>query len=507
MNNFYQVFVSKLFVVIFLLLSHVVIGQKTVIRHQEDRLVGQTVDGRTVNVLIGNVVLFRDTATLYCDSAILDRELNTFDGFGHVKMLMGDSVELYGDKIYYDMNTKIGEVFGNVILIDNRATLYTNYLHYNRLTKTAFYNQHGRIVDNDNVLTSKLGYYFTQRDEFFFRDSVIVTTPDYVIDSDTMRYNSETEFVYFTGPTTLTGKDEFMFAKSGWSDTHNGITSLKKDALVKQKQHLLKGDSIYYEKETGFGQVFEDAVLIDTDKDVMIQGHFVEYLKELSFAYATDSAHAVIIDGADSLFLHADTLKLEFDSTNKAQRLHAYKAVKFFRESLQGACDLLIYEVIDSVITMKEDPVLWSDENQLTSDSMKIFITNQALDSLVLFENAFINSQEQDTNKFNQIKGRHVIGHFFQNELVRIHVNGNSETIYYVRDEETQGLIGINKALANNMTIRIKDRAIQSITYYKQPKMTLFQESKLIGEDRKLEGFRWLISKRPLTKHDIFRKD
>lgn len=507
MRQFYKALIPSLFVLNFILLNHVGFAQKTVIKHQEDRLIGKNIDGRTVNVLVGNVVLFRDTATLYCDSAILDRELNNFDGYGNVKMLMGDSVELYGDKIFYNMNTKIGEVFGNVILIDNRATLYTNYLHYNRITKTAFYNQNGRIVDNENVLTSRKGYYFTQRDEFFFRDSVIVTTPDYVIDADTMKYNSETEFVYFLGPTTLTGKDEFMFARHGWSDTHQGITSLKEDALVKQKQHVLRGDSIYYEKETGFGQVFQNAVLIDTDKDIVIEGHFLEYLKQLSFAYATDSAQAIIIDGPDSLYLHADTLKLEFDTTNEARRLHAYKSVKFFRESLQGACNLLIYEVTDSIINMKNDPVLWSDENQLTSDSMKIFITNQELDSLVLFDNAFINSQEKDTAQFNQIKGRHVIGYFYRNELKRIDVNGNSETIYYVRDEETQGLIGINKAIANNMVIRIKNRTMKSITYYKQPKMTLYRESELTGADRKLDGFRWLIKKRPLSKEDIFRKD
>lgn len=156
---------------------------------------------------------------------------------------------------------------------------------------------------------------------------------------------------------------------------------------------------------------------------------------------------------------------------------------------------------------MKEDPVLWSDDNQLTSDSIKIFITDQALDSMVLFNNAFINSQEKDTTKFNQIKGRHVIGYFKQNELVKIAVNGNSETIYYVRDEETGGLIGINKALSSNMIIKLKNRKMQSITYYESPKMTLYKESLLTGEDRKLDGFRWLKSRRPLNKDDIFRKD
>lgn len=507
MRKSIQVFISKLFVIIFLLTTQLTFAQKTIIKHQEDRLIGKNVDGRTINVLIGHVILIQDSTTIYCDSAILDRDYNTFDAYGNVHMVMSDSVELFGDKMFYDGNTKIGEVYDNITLIDDRATLYTNYLRYNRFTKTAFYNQHGKIIDGDNVLVSRLGYYFTDIDEFFFIDSVVVNTPNYIINADSMRYDSKTDFVYFIGPTTMTGDDEYLFARDGWSDTQNGITSLKDNAIVKQKQHILRGDSIYYERESGFGQVFKDAVLIDTEKNIIIQGEFIEYFKELSFAYATDSAQAIIIDGADSLFLHADTLRLEFDTANEAQRLRAYKAVKFFRESMQGACNLLIYDIIDSIINMKDDPVLWSDDNQLTSDSMKIFITNQTLDSLVLYENAFINSQLKDTSQFNQIKGRNVIGYFHNNELVRIDVAGNSETIYYVRDEVTQGLIGINKALADNMIIRIKDRVMQSISYYKQPKMILYRESELLGADRKLDGFKWLIKKRPLTKHDIFKKD
>ncbi len=470
-------------------------------------MIGINEEGRSYNILIGHVKLIQDSTTVYCDSAIFDREKNIFDAYGHTRMLMGDSVELFGDRMFYDGNTKIGEVYDNVILIDNRATLYTNYLKYNRNTKTAFYNQNGKIIDNDNELVSKIGYYYTDIDEFLFRGNVVVTNPDYVIKSDTMKYNSATEFVYFLGPTTMTGEEDYMFARKGWSDTRNSITSLKKDALVKHKQHELRGDSIYYEKETGFGQIFKNAVLKDNEKEVVIYGQFVEYFKEPSFAYATDSALAIIIDGSDSLFLHADTLRLKFDSLNEAEKLFAYKKTKFFRKSLQGACDSLVYAVNDSVINMFQKPVLWSENNQLTSDSIKIFITNQALDSMILFNNAFIVSQEQLATQFNQIKGRHVVGYFFNNELEKIKVDGNSETLYYVRDEESGGLIGINKGIANNMIIFIKDRKMQSITYFKEPKMTLFTETGLSGDARKLDGFRWLISQRPLTKHDIFKRD
>ena len=507
MQKHHQLYYSRILIFSFLLIANGLFAQKTIIQHQEDRMLGRNINGQTINILIGNVILEQDSTIIYCDSAILDRENNTFDAYKNVHMVSNDSVELFGDKMFYDGNTKIGEVFNNVILIDNRATLYTNYLRYNRNTKTAYYNKRGKIIDNDNVLNSRFGYYYTDIDEFLFQDEVVVTTPDYVIEADTMRYNSETEIVYFLGPTTMTGEEDFMFARQGWSDTKQSITSLKEDALVIHLNHILQGDSIYYEKESGLGQVFENAVLIDTVKQVVIKGDFVEYFKEPGFAYATDSALAIIVDGPDSLYLHSDTLRLKFDTTNEAEELFAYKKVKFFRESLQGACDSLVYNVNDSIINMMQSPVLWSDDNQLTSESIQIFITDQSPDSMILDNNAMIISQETDTTQFNQIKGRNVIGHFQNNELVRIDVNGNSETIYYVRDDETQGLIGINKGLASDMIIQLKNRKIQSITYFSEPVMTLYTETSLTGADRQLEGFLWLKSKRPLNKDDIFRRD
>ncbi len=503
-SKIYRLCNFKFITIILLFISSGLYSQKTLIKHEADRLIGENRDGVMINILIGNAVLRHDSTTINCDSAILNKDENTFDAYDNVHMIMNDSVEIFSDKMFYDGDTRIGEVSDNVILIDNRATLYTDYLIYDRNTKTAYYNNYGKIVDNNNELVSHIGYFYTAIDEFLFIEDVVVTNPDYIIKSDSLRYNTETEFVYFLGPTTVTGEDDFMFGRDGWSDTRNSITSLKGDAFVKHKNHLLKGDSIYYEKVKGFGQVFENATMTDLEKDVMIKGNFVEYFKDPGFAYATDSALAIIIDKYDSLFLHSDTLRLEFDTTNEAEFLYAIDKVKFFREDLQGACDLLVYDVNDSIINMYTNPVLWSDANQLTSDSIKIFITNQTMDSLVLYNSAFIVSQEEGETTFNQIKGRDVIGHFFQNELYQINVLGNSEIIYYVREEQTNILTGINKGLSSNMIISLKNKKMQSALYTEQPVFTLYKVDGLTADKQKLDGFMWLINQRPLTKDEIF---
>jgi hypothetical protein len=94
-------------------------------------------------------------------------------------------------------------------------------------------------------------------------------------------------------------------------------------------------------------------------------------------------------------------------------------------------------------------------------------------------------------------------GHFTENELYRIDVEGNSETIYYVREEDGT-LTGINKAFASNMSIRLKDRKIKQIVYIQKPTAVLHPEGELGPTDLILKNFRWLSDRRPMKREDIF---
>ena len=58
--------------------------------------------------------------------------------------------------------------------------------------------------------------------------------------------------------------------------------------------------------------------------------------------------------------------------------MRAYHGCRIFSKDLQAKCDSLSYSFQDSVIRLYKSPVLWSEENQLTSDSMAIFTKNQA---------------------------------------------------------------------------------------------------------------------------------
>ncbi|MCF8369639.1 MAG: hypothetical protein K9G76_11420 [Bacteroidales bacterium] len=461
--------------------------------------------GEKVQRLIGQVILKHDSTYLYCDSAYLYELDNSFDGFGNVRIKASDTLNIYSDFLNYNGNTKIAELKNNVRLIDSRATLYTNHLWYNRSTEVSYYLSGGKIVDSTNTLTSKKGYYYTQFKEAFFKDSVVLVNPKYHMLTDTMQYHTETEISYFLGPTTITSKDNLIYCENGWYDTRRDKSQFNKNAFFISKEQKLVGDSLYYDRKLDFGQAFRNVILTDTVQDMQIYGQYGEFQKRKGYSFVTDSAMVVMIDKKDSLFMHADTLYIIFDSLQNVKFLNAYYHTKFFRKDLQGMCDSLVYSFGDSTIFLYTEPVLWSDQNQLTADSIWIAMVNKKIDSLAMINSSFIISMDDTISKstFNQVKGKSMVGHFRDNKMVKVQIFGNAESVFYVR-EENGGLMGINKTSSSDMNIYLKDNEVQIITPIKSVDAHMYPPDGMPSEERKLKNFIWMEGRRPLSKKDIF---
>jgi lipopolysaccharide export system protein LptA len=357
-------------------------------------------------------------------------------------------------------------------------------------------------VDEENVLTSNIGRYFTQTYEFLFSDSVVVVNPDYTMYADTLRYNTETEIVFIEGPTNIYGKEDKIYSEKGWYDTRRNQAELSRNNRIVHLEQILKGDWIYYDGEIKYGKAKGNVWLKDTVQNVILEGGISEFFRNEKYSYMTDSASAILIDQRDSLYMHADSFNLVLDSADKARWLFAHHHMKFFKNDLQGKCDSLVYRVNDSVIALLGNPVLWSEENQLTSDSIWMYLSHNRIDSMVLFNMAFIISRDS-TESFNQIKGKQMRAYFRDNKLYLIRVNGNAETIYFVREEDNQ-LIGINKSVSSNMAIILEERKIKKILYLSQPEATLYPEKEVTEEDKFLKDFIWIEEQRPVDRQGIF---
>jgi lipopolysaccharide export system protein LptA len=281
---------------------------------------------------------------------------------------------------------------------------------------------------------------------------------------------------------------------------------LWKDAMIDNKQQIIKGDSLYYESKTGFGQAFRNISIADTSNDVMVRGEYAWYYKNPEKFVVTDKAMFIQTSKDDSLFLHSDTISAVSvaDTVGKLHRLvRAYYGCRIFSKDLQAKCDSLSYSFRDSVIRLYRAPVLWSEENQLTSDSIAVFTKNKQADRMELYSSAFVTSKV-DSVRYNQIKGRVLNGYFRDGKLFKVDIEGNGETIYYLVDKDQ--LIGVNHAKSSSITIYVDKGKITDIYEFQNPDGKLDPPLLNPPETLRLPGFNWFDILRPKKISDIFIK-
>ena len=461
-----------------------------------------------VRLILGDVKITHGNVVMYCDSAYLYNDSNRVVAYDNIHIIQNDSIHLYGDYLEYEGNTGLVKVRENVRLVKKEMVLTTNFLDYDRNKDIAYYFNGGKIVDGENTLTSKVGYFYANTNEAHFKDSVVAENDRYTLFSDTLLYNTVTKVSKILGPTFIVTPNDIIYSEDGFYDTLNDAAVLRENSYVEGKGTLLKGDTIFYDRKKGFGEVFGNMELVDTANNIIIRGDYGYYNELTDHAFATKKATLLQVYQNDTLFLYADTLRLDpvTDTvTNEESKLiRAFHHVKFFRTDIQGRCDSMIYDFRDSINIFYHDPVLWAMGNQMTAQVIKLYTKNRTLYKADLENGAFIIAPE-DTLFYNQLKGKMMTGYFRRNDLYKIDVKGNAQTIYYPKDRNL--VIGANKAESSDMTIFLDQGRIKDIIMRNTPKGSLKPPVLLSEEDSKLPGFRWLEDYRPKNKTDIYIKD
>ncbi len=485
-------------VAILLFLSFDVSAQKKTTIHilNADRADYDERLGKDVQRLIGNVVMRQDSTYFYSDSAYYNEKTKFFDGFGNVHINVNDSVNIYSKLLKYNGETKFAELFHDVILKDDSTVLRTQYMTYDRVGHLATYPNNGTITRNDKKLVSKKGYYRDDIKVVYFRKDVVGTMPDYKIVSDTLVYDTENEMMYFYGPTNIYNKENTLFGNYGWYNTETDLAYLDRRATLKNKEQSMTADTMYYNKRTGYAKALSDVIIEDSVNKAILKGEYAEMWKNIGKCMITDNLRGFYYEQADTLFAKADTLYVYFDTvTNDIQRIKAFYNVRFFRNDVQGKCDSLHYVVADSTVYMRTKPVIWAEDSQLSGDSINAHIRNQNIDRLLMRPNAFI-IQQDSINGFNQVKGKQITTFFKGNDIDHMFNEGNAETIYWLRDDDGS-LIGVNFSQSSEMDIRVKNKQISNIKYYKNIKETLYPEEQLKDNMEYLDGFLWQEDEKP----------
>jgi hypothetical protein len=206
------------------------------------------------------------------------------------------------------------------------------------------------------------------------------------------------------------------------------------------------------------------------------------------------AAMAIPADSIDSLTAPRDSIY---------RLLKGFRNVKIYRSDFQTVCDSMTAISTDSTIHLYIDPVLWNENNQITSDVMDIFTENQQLTRAEFIGSPMMVSQ-LDTTHYNQVAGKTMTAYFFNNQIYRNDVNGNAQTIYYMQDGEPVEITMMGVIESGEISFFIEDKQVVQITYRGDPVYNFYPMDKIPPtQDIRLKGFKWEGARRP-SQAEVF---
>jgi len=488
----------------------------------------------------GNVHIVRgDTLNMYADFIHYDPATKLAKARRNVK-LIDKQMTLTTDSLDYSMVNDLASYNYSGTVKDSTNVLKSIIGQYFVNQKKAYFKTKVDGVTKDYKIKSDTLIYFTDTKKVFIEGPTTIFNEKDTLYAEYGWYDSMKSYARLTKRPRIWNAKQQVKADSIYYDKENGEGLAMGHARIQDIENsiIVVGNRVKYNDITKIASATDSAVLIQYSKADSLFLH-ADYLKtmpdttplkkpvldkkllkkpivkktvpdSLSFASKINELQAIQKLPKDSLKsgkLVADSLHIDTMATTPpkdARLVLAYHKVRFFRDDIQGKCDSLAYWSKDSTIQMFTHPIIWSDKNQISANYIEMINRSKDPDEIRMNNDAFIISMEDDSLRFNQIKGKNMTGFVRNNELYKIDVSGNGQSNYYARDKN--GVIGLNKAESSNITIYMNKGKVKKIAFIKSPDGELKPLGELQEDDKLLPGFNWQAEIRPLNKEDIFRQ-
>ena len=458
---------------------------------------------------------------MWCDEAVYDAKQDFIEAYGKVRIKQGDTINMNSNYVEYSGKTQLAFASGAVVLKDPTSVITTDTLYFDRLKQEAFYQSKGKVVrDTTGTITSTIGRYYMKAKKYQFVNNVKLVNPEYLIESNRLDFYSLSGYAFLYGPTTITSETSVIYCERGFYNTANDTGYFVKKSKINYDERVVEGDSLYFDRNKGFASATNNIVITDTLNNTIVKGHYAEVFRKKDSLFMTKRALAITLQENDSIFVHSDTLMVTGKPDKRITR--AYYNAKIYKSNLSGKSDSIhmqqstgLTQLINLDHNINKDafykpkkPVLWNVKNQITGDSIHLISNSisESLDSLKVFNNAFVISKDTLGDGYNQISGKKLFGLFENNSLSTIDIIKNAETIYFLRNEANE-LVGIDKSKSGAIKIWLTDNAIDEMRKYNQIGGNTYPELDFPENEKILRGFNWRESERPTSVEDLFKDD
>ena len=471
---------------------------------------------------LSQIHIIHDGVNMWCDQAIHYSDDNFIEAYGNVKMIQGDTINMNAKYVEYSGKTQLAFASGDVVLTEPQSMLTTDTLYFDRVKQQAFYQSGGTVVkDSSGTITSRIGRYYMDKSKYEFVNDVELVNPEYILQTNRLDYYTENGFAFLYGPSTITGESSKIYCERGFYDTNNDTGYFIKKSRIDYDNRIFEGDSMYFDRSRSFASATNNIKVTDTLNSSVVKGHYAEVFREKDSVFITKRALAITVQEKDSIYMHGDTLMVTGDPKHRITRV--FRNVKMYKSDMSGKADSVhvdhekgLTQLINlsrlsssDAFSTSRKPILWNIGNQMTGDTIHLISNTETdkLDSLLVFNNAFLISKDTIGTGYNQISGQRLIGLFNDdNQLYNVDIIKNAQSIYYFRNDNNE-LVGIDKSKSGDMKILISNNTIDEVRKLNQIDGKIYPESEFPENETFLKGFDWREEERPKSVYDLFSED
>lgn len=254
---------------------------------------------------------------LICDTSLWNVDGKIINAWGHVKLIQDETL-LTSDKMDYLIDEDLVQCRGPLVQLQNKKNnfLRTRILDYHTRDSIAVFKNGAAMRDEDGqVIESIEGTYDSRRKIFDFQRNVNMFTDSVFVKTSSLLYDSDASKANFNSYVDFWKDGNMLSADSGWYDRGRELFFFKGSVHGLSQNQEVWSDTLYFYRAVNDVELFGNAQMKDTTRNVTAVGDYMFYQDSLSrITMERNAAVAMRTEqdkNVDTLYFGADKIIYE----------------------------------------------------------------------------------------------------------------------------------------------------------------------------------------------------
>ena len=387
-----------------------------------------------------------------------------------------ESTKVTADRAIRNVTRRTITFTGKVVLVDDGDTLRADSLHYEEELEIGYAAGNVRLSDGEVVAMAPIGTHYVEERRAVFPEGLLLEDSISVLTAQAGVYQIEDKVADLTGNVKMESENAEL--------TSDSLTHYRDFAIS-----LARGSVLY--------------LTVSGEDSTWIAGERLERNAEDSLSIVRGNPLLVHFErdslSVDTLIIGAGAFRIQ--ESKNGFRLAAMRDVRVWKTSFAVRADSAVYDRPENEENESAwfygEPLIWTDDIQLSGDTVGVVTTEGSLDSLLIRGNAFVAEEDSLTKRINQVRGKGLVG-TFQNDSVRVfRIGPNAEAVYFSNSEDGE-FDGAWEASGDEITMQFVGDS-RRIEFSMDVQGKRHHESEL-PDTLVLDGLRWEPTLKPMRE-------